>query len=250
MIESWPLLAGAGFLAGAMNAAAGGGSFVTLPALVFAGLPSVAANASSTVALYPGGLAGAYGFRGEFLMFPADSPRAMLTASLLGGAVGALLLLNTPSVTFDRIIPWLMLLGAFTFAFGNRIGMMLQKRVEMGKGALLTVQVLLAIYGGYFGGAVGIMMMAAWSLFGLVDLKAMSAARTLMVAATNSVAVLCFSASGIVAWPQTLVMMGAAVAGGYLGARLARNIATSTLRLGINLLNAGMTLAIFVRAYG
>lgn len=244
------LLALAGFTAGAMNAVAGGGSFVTMPALIAAGLPSVAANASSTVALFPGSLAGAVGYRAEFRPFDGASIGALAAVSLAGGLLGALLLLATPSKGFDAVLPWLLLTATLTFAFGRRAGAALRRRVRLGGRPLLAGQFLIAIYGGYFGGAAGIMMMAAWSVFGIGDVRAMNAAKALLVGITNSVAVVCFAAAGAVRWPETLAMLVGAVAGGYAGARVGRRLPPALVRGGIILLNAAITAVFFLRAGG
>jgi uncharacterized protein len=244
------LLFGAGLLGGAMNAAAGGGSFVTFPALISTGVPSVIANATSTVALFPGAFASAYGFRRDFHRFEAVSLIAMLAVSLAGGIVGALLLIFAPASSFDALVPWLLLFAALTFAFGRQAGVALRRVLTLDRSALLVTQFALGVYGGYFGGAVGIMMMAAWSIFGMSDVRAMSAARTFLTGSLNAVAVGCFVIAGLVWWRQALLMMAAAVIGGYVGARLARRINPDRLRAGITVFNFLMTAAVFYRAYG
>ncbi len=206
------LVFGAGPLAGAMNAAAGGGSFLSLPALVFAGLPSVTANASSTVALLPGALTSSWVYRYQVREFRGPRIGTMLAVSIAGGLIGALLLLFTPSKTFSHILPWLLLTGTLAFAFGRQAGAQLRKVIQIGPATLLCAQLVLGIYGGYFGGAVGIMMMAVWQLLGITDLKALNAVKTIMVAAV------CFVIAGKIAWPETLLMLIASVTGGYLGA--------------------------------
>ncbi|MFL5343785.1 MAG: sulfite exporter TauE/SafE family protein [Hyalangium sp.] len=242
------MLLSAGFLAGAMNAIAGGGSFVTLPALVLVGLPSVAANASSTVALFPASLASSWAYRRDLSNLGTVSLRTLLPVSLVGGAVGAVLLLATPSALFDELLPWLLLLATLAFAFGQRAGLALRRFLRIGPVPFLLAQFLLAVYGGYFGGAVGIMMMATWSLLSTVDVKAMNPAKTVLVAAANAVAVLCFIAAREVWWTETLVTLVAAALGGYAGARLARRLDPRWLRHGILLLTVAMTVAFFLRA--
>jgi uncharacterized membrane protein YfcA len=232
-----------------MNAAAGGGSFVTLPSLVFAGVPSIAANATSTVALFPGTLASAYAYRADAKPFGHVSMRVMLLVMMAGGFTGAMLLLYTPSRTFDHIIPWLLLFGALTFTFGPRVNVWLRQYVHIGPRTLIVVQFFLGGYAGYFGGAVGIMMMAAWSLLGVTDIKAMSAARMTLVGAANSVAVLIFIGAGMVWWPQMIVVMIAGVIGGYFGARITRKLPAPRIRLGISVVSFVMTAAVFYRQY-
>jgi uncharacterized protein len=226
-----------GFLAGAMNAAAGGGSFVTVPALISVGIPSVAANMSSTIALYPGSVASAWVFRKKLQTVLAIPLWALFLTTLTGGFGGALLLLFTPSSAFDRIIPWLLVAGALAFAFAPAIGARLQRHWRPNAALLLAIQFVLGVYGGYFGGAVGILMMAVWSVLGLGEISSMNALKVVLVGAANTIAVLCFSISGHVVWRVALVMMAAAVAGGYAGARLALRLRSSHIRAAICVLN-------------
>lgn len=248
-MDHYLLLFFAALGAGVMNGVAGGGSFLTFPALVFTGVPGVVANATSTVALFPGTCASAWAYRDYFRGFGKVSFLAMLAVSVAGGLIGALLLLGLPAASFDRVVPWLLLLSTVVFYLGPRLAAMLQQRFELGTGPLLISQFLVAIYGGYFGGAVGLMMLAMWSLFGVAEIKAMSATRVLLVSGLNSIAVVCFIVAGKVWWPQTLLMLVAAVFGGYAGARVARRLNPEHLRTAISILNVVVTLAFFYRAY-
>jgi len=252
-LDSWILLAGAGLVAGIMNAVAGGGTFVTLPALIFAGVPSVAANATSTVALFPGTLASAYAYRREFRSFGSIEGnvdiRTLLGISAMGGLVGALLLLFTPNKSFDAIVPWLMLLGTLAFAFGPQLSVVLRRHFRIGRRTMMACQFVLSIYGGYFGGAVGVMLMACWSLLGMTDLLAMNAAKTLLVTAMNTVAAICFAVAGLVWWPQALAMMAASVVGGYLGASVARRLNQAMFRRLVSALYFALTAAFFWRSF-
>jgi uncharacterized protein len=248
-MDSTLLLLGAGLLAGAMNALAGGGSFVSLPALVLAGVPSLDANASSTVALLPGALASVWAWREELRPVRGVSLRALLLTSVLGGFIGSLLLLLTPRSAFDAVLPWLLLWATVMFAVGRRAGEALRRRVHISAAPVLVLQFLLALYGGYFGGAVGIMMMAVWSLVSPADLRDLNPPKALLVAATNAIAVLCFLVAGRVAWAQTLPLLVAAIVGGYGGARLARRLSPRVLRLGVLLVSTFMTGVFFVRAH-
>jgi uncharacterized membrane protein YfcA len=235
----------AGLVAGAMNAMAGGGSFISVPALIYVGVPSVSANMSSTVALYPGSITSAWAYRGNFQTILNVSVKALFATTLAGGFAGALLLLLTPSSSFDRILPWLLLLGSVAFAFGPWLGKRLQRHWRPNTAFLLSVQFLLGIYGGYFGGAVGIMMMAVWSVIGLTDIRRMNAIKVVLVAAANTIAVLCFAFAGSIAWRQTLVMLLAAAVGGYLGARIALRLSRSQIRIGISVINFLITALFF-----
>lgn len=235
----------AGLIAGAMNAAAGGGSFISVPALIYVGIPSVSANMSSTIALYPGSLTSAWAYRGNFQAILNVSVKAMFLATLAGGFAGAVLLLLTPSSAFDKIIPWLLLLGSLAFALGPWLGRRLRQYYQPNSAFLIAAQFLLGVYGGYFGGAVGIMMMALWSILGLTDIRAMNAVKVVLVAAANTIAVLCFAFAGSVAWRETLVMLVAAALGGYLGARIALRLKPSQIRVGISIINFLITAAFF-----
>lgn len=248
-MEELLLLAGAGLLAGAMNALAGGGSFVSLPALIAVGVPSVAANASSTVALYPGGLASAWVYRTGLNDICGVSAKAMLAVTLVGGLAGSLLLLLTPSDAFDLVLPWLLLVATLTLAFGRRIAPWLQSRVRLTVGPILGIQFALGLYGGYFGGAVGLMMLATWSLLGQTDLKTLNPPRTLMVSAANTIAVLCFVLAGVVHWREVLILGAAAMVGGYLGAVLGKRLDPKVTHAATVVLSVGMTVAFFVRAW-
>jgi uncharacterized membrane protein YfcA len=235
----------AGFVAGSMNAIAGGGSFISVPALIYVGIPSVSANMSSTLALYPGSITSAWAYRRNFQAIMNVSVKALFAATLAGGFAGALLLLLTPSSSFDKILPWLLLLGSLAFAFGPWIGKRLQRHWQPNTAFLLSAQFLLGIYGGYFGGAVGIMMMAVWSVLGLTDIRAMNAIKVVLVAAANTIAVLCFAVAGSIAWRETLVMLVAAALGGYMGASLALRLSGLQIRIGISVINFLITAVFF-----
>lgn len=254
MIDHALLVFGAGALAGAMNAVAGGGSFVTLPALVAAGLPSVAANASSTVALVPATLASVWaymtGTHKTGLVDIGGVPFSRVIAvSMAGGLAGAVLLLSTPVRVFDAIIPWLLLLAATNLAFGARLAPWLRTHLRLGAGAVLPMQFLLGGYGGYFGGAVGIMMIAAWSVLDDHDLKALNPTRMLIVAATNGIAVVYFVLANEVRWPETLAMLAGGLVGGFLGARLGQRLPLRVVRAVTIAITVAMTLVFFRRAY-
>jgi uncharacterized protein len=243
------LLVLAGLLAGTMNAVAGGGSFVSFPVMVLVGLPPVAANATSTVALFPGTMASTWAYRDDLRGIAGISLKVLLPISIAGGLVGSILLLVTPDGVFDAVIPWLLLLATLTFAGGRHLGDWLRRQLRIGRGAFLVMQFILSIYGGYFGGAVGLMMMAVWTLLDSAELKAMAAPRALLVSAANGAAVLCFAAAGAVWWPETLAMMASTIAGGYYGARVARLLPAAVLRWFVVALSATVTTAFFLRKY-
>lgn len=248
-MENYILLFLIGLIAGALNAAAGGGSFITFPAFIYAGVPPIQANASSTVALFPGSLASAWKFREYIKPFPSISIQTMLIPTLLGGFAGGLLLLYTPSDGFNLIVPWLLLLGSLAFAFGKQMGNWLRQKIHIGSGLVLGAQFILGIYGGYFGGAVGIMMMAVWSLFGLSDIKVINANKTLFTGIANAAAVILFISAGKIYWPETCTMMTATILGGYFGAHFTKKIDHVKLRTGIVIFNFIITTVFFIKTY-
>src|ERR1700761_1206049 len=243
------VLGGAGVLAGMMNALAGGGSFVSLPALIAAGLPSVNANTSSTVALFPGQLASSWTYRDGLGPIGSVALRSLLIVTFIGGAIGAVLLLLTPIKTFDLVLPWLMAIATIALIFGARLGELLRRHWHIGVPAVLTAQFGLGVYGGYFGGGVGIMMMAVWSLLTDRTLKSFNAPRTFLVSAANAVAVLIFIAAGSVRWRESLIMLAGAVVGGFCGANIGRRAPAGVIRIGTLVLSVCITLLFFARAY-
>ena len=246
---SYLLLFIAGLAGGLINSVAGGGMFITFPALVFTGVPSIVANASSTTALVPGILASAWGYREDFKKSVNFPFWPLLTVSLIGGVLGALLLLYTPQRTYDSVIPWLMLAATLLFTFGGRLTPILRRVIHIGPVAVVVIQFFIGIYGGYFGGAIGIVMLATWTVFGLTDIHVMNANRTLMGAAANSVAAVLFIIAGKIWWPQTLLMLVATIIGGYIGARTARKVSPLVIRGLVTAVSTGITIAFFLRKH-
>lgn len=245
---SYLLLAGAAFGAGIMNAVAGGGSLLTFPALVFTGVPAVIANASSTVALFPGALASAWGYRKDFTSFEGVSFRSIVLVSFIGATAGALLLLSTPERTFDIIVPWLLLAATLVFIFGPRIAQSAPHLLRVRPFPFLVMHFLLGIYTGYFGGAIGLITLAMWSLFGLADARAMNPNKILLGGLTNTAAVICFVVAGKVWWTPSLVMLAGAVTGGYVGARFGRRLSPRVVRYLVIAISIAATIVFFVRA--
>ena len=248
-MAAYLLLIFSAFAAGIINSVAGGGSFLTFPALVFTGVPSIVANASSTLALLPGTLASAWAYRDDFQRTENFPRLPMLIVSLAGGFAGALLLLFTPEKTFDSVIPWLMLAAALLFAFGPRISPMLKRLIHIGAVTVVLIQFVVAVYGGYFGGAIGIVMLATWSVFGLSDIHVMNANKTVLAAAMNAVAVVLFILAHKIWWPQSLAMLVAAILGGYIGAITAKRVDPKYLRAAIIVISFAMTTAFFLRRH-
>ncbi len=218
----------AALAAGVLNAVAGGGSFLTFPALVFAGVPPLAANATSAVAVSPGYLGSTLGFRPELRQLPARLLRREVLVAALGGLLGAGLLLLTPARLFAGIVPWLLLLATALFALGPRLS-----RLGGGTGhprwrlpGLLGV----AVYGGYFNGGLGILLMALYTLTGESRLNTVNALKNLNSLVLSLLSVGAFAAAGAIVWPQALWMMLWATVGGWVGARLARRLPARWVR--------------------
>jgi uncharacterized membrane protein YfcA len=248
-MEHFLFLFGAGLLGALMNALAGGGSFVTLPALIAVGVPSVQANASSTVALWPGGAASAWTYHEGRQPICGIPIGPLLGVTLAGGFAGSLLLLWTPSSSFNVILPWLLLLATLALAFGRRIGPALQGRLNGRRSPVALIQFALGVYGGYFGGAVGLMMVAAWSALGEREIKKLNGPRTLLVSAANTIAVVTFALAGAVRWPETLAMLVGGLAGGIAGAKIGRAVPANVARVATLVWTAAVTLVFFARAY-
>jgi uncharacterized protein len=249
-MTAYLLLACAGFVAGVMNAIAGGGTFITFSTLVFTGVPSVVANASNAVALVPSSFASAWAYRQDYTTFKGVSLQGMMVVSALGGLTGAILLVVTPETTFDGLIPWLLLVATVVFAFGPKFIPKLRERFTIGSATLLTGQFLIGIYGGYFGGAMGIMMLAVYSLFGLTGLNSMNAMKSILGGIINGISVVLFAATGNVVWKETGIIMVAAAAGGYLGAHYGRRMNPVYLRALIICISVVVTTIFFVRDWG
>ena len=234
------LLLVAAFTAGALNSVAGGGSFLTLPALVFTGVPPVVANATGTVALLPGYMAGAWGFKDDMQSPPGLSMKQVIALSLIGGSAGAALLLFTPDATFRKVVPWLLLAATAMFAFGSQLRAWASGKNASNAAPNVTKatkaaigMLIVAVYGGYFNGGLGILLLALFGLLGQTQLNAMNGMKNLVSALLTAIAVTIYAVGGIVQWEQALVMMVAATAGGYGGARVARKIPAHILRWGI-----------------
>jgi uncharacterized membrane protein YfcA len=244
-------LVAAGAIAGVMNAIAGGGTFVTLPALIAAGVPPVAANASSTVALVPASLSSAWAYRRGLQPIGPVSLQTLLGASVAGGLVGALLLLGTPDRVFEKVLPWLLLVAAVMILFGPALRRrMVARGLHIGARATLLGQFAVAIYGGYFGGALGLITMALWTLLSDLDFQAVAPARVLSVSVTNAAAVVCFIFAGAVSWPQTIAVLAGGVAGGFLGAKAGARLPLALVKAAVICVTLGTTASFFWRAYG
>jgi uncharacterized membrane protein YfcA len=233
---------------GAINSVAGGGSFVAFPALLFAGIPAVPANATNSVALWPGSVASAFAYRRE-LRGAARELMPLSIAGVAGGAAGSLLLLRTSETAFVMMVPWLLLFATLLFTFGGPVARRLTKGASGSLAVATTAQLVVSVYGGYFGGGMGIMMLAILSILGMRDIHRMNAMKTVLGALVNGVAVLAFIVAGAVAWAPGLVMVAGGTLGGYGGAAVARKIDPRYVRRLVLVVAWSMTVYFFIRTY-
>jgi uncharacterized protein len=233
-----------------MNALAGGGTFATLPALIALGLPANAANATSNVALLPGAVASAAEYRDELEPVGGLSVALLSAITFAGGIIGSVLLVLTPTRAFDFIIPWLLLLGLVAMLFGKSASNWLHERVRIGLPTLVVAQSMLSIYGGYFGGGVGLMLTATYGLLAGAHPRSLFSVRTWVLSIANFAAAIVFVAVGLVRWAACLPMLAGAVLGGWLGAKVGRRLPPRAVRAWTLLVTAATTIIFFVRAYG
>jgi uncharacterized membrane protein YfcA len=236
----------ASLLAGAQNALAGGGSFVTLPALLLAGLDPRAANVTSTVALFPGQVLSGWAGRRLVKGTSGLSFQALCLVSLAGGAIGAALLLATPATFFARLVPWLVLFATGVFTWGSFLRRSASGARRLGAVPAGIVQFLIAIYGGYFGGGIGFLMLAALTAAGLA-VRAAGATKNVLAAVMNSSALLIFLWSPDVHWGPAAIVCVAAIIGGLIGAWLLQLVPERVLRSGIIVVGAALTIGLFLR---
>jgi uncharacterized protein len=244
----------AAFVAGAINSVAGGGTLVSFPTLIWLGLNSVTANATSTVAIWPGTVGSMLGYRRELR---AAEPRflALIGPSLVGGIVGAVLLRLTPSSVFDRLVPFLILFATLLFMAQEPI----QRKLRTGTGearstagwmvGAMLFQLGVGLYGGYFGAGIGILMLAALSVLGLTDIHQMNGLKALLGASVNGVAALYFIWARMVYWPEFVVMVIGAIIGGYGGALIARRIGGKAVRRIVIIVGLSMAASMFVKFF-
>ena len=229
-------------IGGAINAIAGGGTLVTFPALVGLGVPAIVANATSTVALWPGAIASMYGYRHELAGVRSWAIRFAIP-SLLGGLAGALLLLRTPGERFDQIVPWLVLGATLLFVVQRPLMAALRKRggesvnadpaSQPPSVALLLFQFGIAVYGGYFGAGIGILMLAALGFMGFTNIHRMNGLKNWGGLCINVTAAVTFALLGLVNWPVAIAMAAGAMAGGYAGSKLAQRVTKESVRIAV-----------------
>lgn len=235
-------LAATAFLAGALNAAAGGGSFLTLPALMSCGVLPVAANATGTAALLPGYLAAAWAGRHDLRAPAGLSLRNLLLLALSGGAAGAWLLTRTPDRLFAGLAPWLLLAATALFAIQPRLLRRLRDPARVPRGMAIATLLAVCAYGGYFNGGLGILLLASLAMLGLQALHAANALKNLISGVLTGIAVAIYVVADTVQWTEALWMMAFATAGGYAGGRGARRLPAPLLRAGIVVVGLAMAL--------
>jgi len=238
----------AAFVAGAQNALAGGGSFLTFPALLLAGMGARAANITSTVALFPGQIASGLAGRDQVRGAGALGFRMLAAISLAGGAIGAALLLATPESFFERLVPFLVLFATGVFAWGSFLRKGGEGVVALGPVAAGCVQFVIAIYGGYFGGGIGMLMLAALTLAGL-PVRNAGATKNALAGVMNASAVLVFVFSPDVHWGPALAVCVGALAGGQVGAWMLKWVNERALRVAIVGIGVLLTIGLFWKAY-
>ncbi len=231
---------------GALNSVAGGGSFLSFPALLFTGMRPVQSNATNTVALWPGALASAIGYRKEL----AGEKHALIVEfvviSLVGGIAGAVLLLHTPQSTFMKMIPWLLLVATLIFTFGGQMTRALRARgYELSTPIVLLLQFITAIYGGFFGAGIGILMLAILSLIGMEHIHRMNGLKNILATCINGVAVIAFIWAGVVEWRQAGLMIVGGIIGGYGTAKFVQRIDPRYVRAFVIAVGFAMTAYFF-----
>ena len=242
----------AAFLAGAINSVAGGGTLVSFPTLIWLGLDGVTANATSTVAIWPGTVGSTWGYRRE-LRTAEPRFRWLIVPSLVGGLVGAMLLRWTPTATFDRLVPYLILFATLLFIAQEPVQRSLgtAKPGARSAGAWLAgamlFQLAVGLYGGYFGAGIGILMLAALSILGLKDIHEMNSLKVIFAGCVNGIAAVYFICARMVYWPDVLVMAIGAIAGGYGGAGAARRLGRTAVRRIVILIGLGMAVSLFLK---
>lgn len=242
----WLLLFAAGVWAGAQNALAGGGSFITLPALIAAGLDPKAANITSTIALFPGQVT--TGWAGRSLVAGAErlSFRALAIIAFVGGIAGAMLLLVTPARVFAAMVPWLVLAATGLFAWSSFGPKTAAASAPPPAWVTVLTQSVIAVYGGFFGGGAGIMTMASLAL-ARMPVRNAAGTKNVLVALANISAALVFAFSGVVAWEKAAVVGIGSMLGGYAGARALKVVPATALKLGVVVIGLALTLGLFLR---
>lgn len=242
----------AAFIAGVLNSVAGGGSFISFPALLFTGMAPIVANATNTMAVWPGTMASTVAYRNAFTPEARRLLPALLFTGIIGGFLGARILLSTPQSTFLRLVPWLLLAATLLFLAGPRISAWVKNRAAQGKTsrplmiAGFFLELLIAMYIGYFGAGVGILVLSLLALLGMEDIHAMNGVKTLLVSIVNGVAMATFILAKMIVWPQAILMVVGSLIGGYGGAYYAQKMNAQHIRWVVVVVGFAMSAYFFV----
>jgi uncharacterized membrane protein YfcA len=240
-------------MAGAINSVAGGGTLITFPTLVWLGVPALTANITNSVALWPGQISSVWGYRRQLAQVERRA-LALVVPSIIGGVLGGVMLILTPSRVFDRVVPFLILFATMLFTAQSSI----QRRFDLTSihhtrshwlSWTILFQFIVALYGGYFGAGMGILMLAALSLMGHTDIHRMNALKNLLAVCMNGAAAIYFALTADVAWFEALVMATGAIVGGTGGAGLALRLGPRVVRAVVIVVGFGSALALLVRAW-
>jgi uncharacterized protein len=251
----------AAVLAGTINSVAGGGSFITFPALIFVGIAPIAANATNTAVVWPGTVASTVAYRKAFTAEARHLLPALTVTGVIGGILGARILLITPQATFMRLVPWLLLGATLLFLFSPQITRWIRGRANLQAGeavggsgtprpllmGVLVLELFVAIYVGYFGAGVGILFLSLLALMGMEDIHAMNGMKTLLVSIINGVALATFIVARAIVWPQAVLMLIGALIGGYGGAWVAQRMNPQHIRWLVIVIGFAMSAYFFIR---
>jgi hypothetical protein len=241
------LLLFAALISGVANALAGGGTFITFPALLFTGMASVKANATASLVMVPGGIASAWVYRGTLVKQPRGLLLQLLAVSLVGSAAGSVLLLHTANSTFSALVPWLLLVAAAVFSAAPWLRRAAARSGGMNSTPLLLAgQCCIAIYGGYFGAGMGVLMIALFLAVSSMDVQSASGVRLVCATSVNLLAVVIFAVKGAIVWNPGVPMLIAGIAGGYLGASVMQRLSEKAVRIAILVYAWGLTVYFFV----
>ena len=253
-IGQYLLIFVAALLAGGLNGIAGGGSFILFPVLIFVGIPPIMANATNSIALLPGTLASAGAYRREF----GKDRRSLIQVCILGvigGLTGAILLLKTPPATFLQVLPYLLLTATLAFSFSGKLTNLVNKYQSLAdvKGlrtVLITIlQLIVAVYGGFFGGGMGILFLATFALMGMTNIHQMNAYKVLLTSCINAVIIIPFVLANVILWQEAAIAAIGTVIGGYISAYYAQKVAPSDVRRFVIVIGSTMTIYFFIKAW-
>ncbi|MGF1753975.1 sulfite exporter TauE/SafE family protein [Vibrio makurazakiensis] len=251
----WIILFLAGVIGGILNSIAGGGSFITFPALLFAGVPPIAANATNTFASCAGYMSGAYALKNE-IVTGTKQLKLTIILSILGGAIGAFLLLNTPEAVFTQSVPWLLLFATLLFIFGGKLNSALKRTTSKHKHATQAgvffsglFLLVVCIYGGYFNAGLGIVTLSYLALAGYTNITVMNGIKLLISACASFAAILFFIINGSIDWSLGTATLVGTLVGGYYSARISRGISPQHIRLTVTIASVLITGYFFISTY-